>query len=531
VTCNNGFVCDANTGSCICDGDEDCGTGYECSLGACVVSGSSTAGLCDSDEDCDVSEYCSGAGECLSGCNEDTDCLTGACNLENHVCGCSDSDDCLNDEVCYNYECRGCLDSDGGLMSQLPGMINGVSIEGILFMDINDSCSGNVLREYYCSNASGYQRAYYSDIICDDGCIETEQGGAICNEFFCKEDIDCPETSVCIDGECTKCIETDVGEDYDLAGTISGVFRKSDGTRDYLSFSDSCEYGKIHEYFCDIDTSLGKTFAEESIIDCNDVYSDDGLLKCSSGACVSAEDCINGVDDDGDGLIDCADSDCNGISGCVCSEVLPECADGVDNDLDGLIDLADSECTDWEASEDGELNDVYDDGGDDGGDDDPGLGNSELDNSGLDGNRVGYECNNKFDDDGDELIDYYGVCVIDVDPNYNAISCKRLVEDLSNMDQVSIDCEKECRILNGIYVANDPGCSSLIDDSESGFGFLQILFGPIDFVEEIPRNLNDNLINDRIAEVAFAEQQFIFAPEDESLWDKIKNFFINAYSS
>jgi hypothetical protein len=97
------------------------------------------------------------------------------------------------------------------------------------------------------------------------------------------------------------------------------------------------------------------------------------------------------------------------------------------------------------------------------------------------------------------------------------------------MAQVSIDCETECDNINGIYVANDPGCSSLIDDSEFGFGFLQSLLGPINFVEEIPKNLNDNLINDRIAEVAFAEQQFRFAPEDESLWDKIKNFFIYAY--
>jgi hypothetical protein len=79
------------------------------------------------------------------------------------------------------------------------------------------------------------------------------------------------------------------------------------------------------------------------------------------------ENCSNGVDDNGNGLVDCADPDCPldsacGANGLVCSSthqcnkctvagggaVEPSgevsCADGFDNDCDGAIDCADSQC-------------------------------------------------------------------------------------------------------------------------------------------------------------------------------------------
>ncbi|MFC2125183.1 FG-GAP-like repeat-containing protein, partial [Bacteroidota bacterium] len=53
------------------------------------------------------------------------------------------------------------------------------------------------------------------------------------------------------------------------------------------------------------------------------------------------EECNNGTDDDGDGLVDCNDSDCQYASnverGCNCN-------DGSDNDGDGLTDISDADC-------------------------------------------------------------------------------------------------------------------------------------------------------------------------------------------
>jgi hypothetical protein len=88
------------------------------------------------------------------------------------------------------------------------------------------------------------------------------------------------------------------------------------------------------------------------------------------------EICDNGVDDTGNGLVDCADPDCDGFTGGACnsgnagicaagtnacqngSQVCvqdqaigtegpsnsPTCQDGQDNDCDGLTDAADSDC-------------------------------------------------------------------------------------------------------------------------------------------------------------------------------------------
>ena len=50
--------------------------------------------------------------------------------------------------------------------------------------------------------------------------------------------------------------------------------------------------------------------------------------------------CSDGLDDDGDGLTDCADPDCTGSGYCTNPDTLKEgaCNDGVDNEGDGLID-------------------------------------------------------------------------------------------------------------------------------------------------------------------------------------------------
>jgi len=99
----------------------------------------------------------------------------------------------------------------------------------------------------------------------------------------------------------------------------------------------------------------------------------DGCSSSCQVEASSETQCDDGIDNDGDGLVDCADSDCqndpvcgvcgNGIveageqcddgnvtigDGCddrCMLEVSPEiCNDGIDNDLDGLVDCADTDC-------------------------------------------------------------------------------------------------------------------------------------------------------------------------------------------
>ena len=53
--------------------------------------------------------------------------------------------------------------------------------------------------------------------------------------------------------------------------------------------------------------------------------------------------CSNGVDDDGDGAVDCADSDC--VNDPVCGDPREICDNGLDDDGDGAIDCADPDCS------------------------------------------------------------------------------------------------------------------------------------------------------------------------------------------
>jgi subtilisin-like proprotein convertase family protein len=65
------------------------------------------------------------------------------------------------------------------------------------------------------------------------------------------------------------------------------------------------------------------------------------LMLCVCTTCEVGPSCSDHTDNDGDGMTDCADPDCNGNIRCV-----PEtnCTDHVDNDLDGQIDCQDQQC-------------------------------------------------------------------------------------------------------------------------------------------------------------------------------------------
>ncbi len=66
----------------------------------------------------------------------------------------------------------------------------------------------------------------------------------------------------------------------------------------------------------------------------------EGTFQLTAQCGTNIENCSNGKDDDGDGLIDCADPDC--ASSCSTSDEV--CGNGKDDDGDGLIDCADPDC-------------------------------------------------------------------------------------------------------------------------------------------------------------------------------------------
>jgi len=129
----------------------------------------------------------------------------------------------------------------------------------------------------------------------------------------------------------------------------------------------------------------------------------DGVLRVVDVAPDRAlAECVNGRDDDGDGLVDHAeDPECR--DGHDKSE-RADCGNGADDDGDGAVDLADAGCSNGaEASEAPNCDDGIDDDGDGFTDfgADPGCSGwrSDLEDA---------RCQNGIDDDGDGKIDFDG---------------------------------------------------------------------------------------------------------------------------
>ncbi len=73
---------------------------------------------------------------------------------------------------------------------------------------------------------------------------------------------------------------------------------------------------------------------------------DNGLTDCFDPTCMDfcGEDCGNGLDDDGDGLTDCGDPGCAWT--CGPQAYTEDCDNGSDDDGDGLVDCEDGFCAD-----------------------------------------------------------------------------------------------------------------------------------------------------------------------------------------
>lgn len=87
---------------------------------------------------------------------------------------------------------------------------------------------------------------------------------------------------------------------------------------------------------------------------CTDGIDNDGdsYVDCADSDCAAdlncgtpvAEICTDGIDNDGDSYADCADPDCSGLGNCGPEGRQITCRDGMDNDGDGAIDCDDSGC-------------------------------------------------------------------------------------------------------------------------------------------------------------------------------------------
>ena len=107
--------------------------------------------------------------------------------------------------------------------------------------------------------------------------------------------------------------------------------------------------------FYDWIISVAPEVADTYVEICDNGVDDDGngKLDCNDPACANIngcepEDCTNNIDDNGDGRVDCYDPLCAGEEACNFGVVVPDresvCDDGIDDDMDGYIDCNDSDC-------------------------------------------------------------------------------------------------------------------------------------------------------------------------------------------
>ena len=329
LNCSDGEFC---TGVEICDPQNGCLPGVDPCPGAqCDELGDMCVG-CLSDVDCDDSVFCNGAevcdiaGNCQPGappdCEDGVACTTDACDEMSASCQnaavdalCDDSLFCNGAEVCDPL--TGCQ------AGTAPGCDDGVACT-------NDGCDEAT---DMCENVA-------EDTGCDD-------------ELFCNGPEVCDVVAGCQPGLSPSC-------DDGITCTVDSCNTTTDACSN-IAINTGCDNGQ----FCDgteiCDPLIGCQAG--TAVDCSDVPA----LECGAGFCDEVTDScvvtpINDGDpcDDGDACTTtdfCATGFCvgagtlcgNGTVDAVCGEVCEPgageiCNDSVDNDFDGLVDCADPDC-------------------------------------------------------------------------------------------------------------------------------------------------------------------------------------------
>jgi hypothetical protein len=322
----------------------------------------------------------------LTDCDDPQCILTPACLPE--ICTNGVDDDFDGDVDCDDVECQGNVNCPPPACSVSLGTVAcGGSVTG------TTAGAANTVTNYSCSNTSpGPDVVYtFNSLAAElatfslqittpntdlDLVVMAEQGGGCdgneCEAFAGSATLN-PEALV---------VQVGAGSTYYVS-----VDSKGAGSAGAFTLSLACGATPGAE-FC----TNGLDDDGDGLVDCNDP-----VCTAHPACLVAAEVCTDGVDNDGDGLVDCSDPDCFTQPGCALVEL---CDDGTDNDADGLVDCQDIDCI-------GDINCVGIETCTDGVDNssnglidcqDPTCAGGPLCSTEI-------SCTNGFDDDGDGDID------------------------------------------------------------------------------------------------------------------------------
>ena len=192
------------------------------------------------------------------------------------------------------------------------------------------------------------------------------------------------------------------------------------------------------------DCQNGKDDNGDGLIDCNDYH-------CMFETACTPEDCTNKRDDNGDGLVDCDDSQCKDHIRCQ-----PEiCDNEVDDNENGLVDCQDPQCETFLSCIPEDCKNKVDDNGDGFVDcQDPQCENDiicQVEN-----------CSNGLDDNGDGLVDCQDPQCADY-VRCNRENCTNGADDNANG---LVDCQDpQCADMT---ICQPEDCSNGVDDNANG---------------------------------------------------------------
>ncbi|MFH2005075.1 MAG: PPC domain-containing protein [bacterium] len=244
------------------------------------------------------------------------------------------------DPVTCQFDISGC---EGG----------GICGDGVA--DGDEQCDGIDFRGLSCETLDGSYLGGQLD--CSPSCVLRTSGCYTLPDFPigqpCETNDDCPP-----DGRCIP----EYGGGY-FVGAPGGVCveRCGDGGTCPLSGEAGVCVGSGYMSFCFLRCDPAapvcrdgyECFAQGDVGFCYPNCTDDSQCvvtgNCdmaagsdTEGWCVPLpEVCTGGIDEDVDGLVDCADPDCNGTTACPTGE---DCTNGTDDDGDGAADCDDGEC-------------------------------------------------------------------------------------------------------------------------------------------------------------------------------------------
>ncbi len=367
--CNGVETCDA-VSDCQAGAPIDCNDAVVCTADSCDEVGDACVNtpndsLCDDSQFCNGLETCDAISDCQAGapidCNDAVACTADSCDEVGDACVNTPNDSlCDDSQFCNGVEtCDAISDCQAGTPIDCN---DAVVCTADSCDEVGDACV-NTATDALCDDATFCNGAETCDPIgdcqagvapdCNDGVACTvdmcDEGSAAClngpNDSLCDNGAFCDGTETCdplLDCQIGAPVDCDDGYDCSLDSCDeAGDICMNDDTVCFCGDSlpgpgelcdppasaggdpactDDCLFicgnGIVGDMICTAGL-IGNGCVNDS--DC-DVAGGDGVCGVEQCDPPSSEVCNNIMDDDGDGLVDCADPDCSEAVGPTCGE-------------------------------------------------------------------------------------------------------------------------------------------------------------------------------------------------------------------